>query len=109
MRNTIGIVCLSVSAILFVAVPSGSAQLDRVGVLERRVSDLELDRKLLTSDINQLKLDREYDSDSIQGVSDSVDDLRRDVDDGAAKTAKLRSDLDELSKRVADLQDTLQK
>lgn len=109
MRTALAILSTLAIVMLLTAVPSGSAQLDRMAELERRVSDLELDRKLITSDINQLKIDREYDSDSIQGVSDSVDDLRKDVDDGTAKIGKLRSDLDELSKRVADLQDKLRK
>ncbi len=83
---------------LFTAAPSGSAQLgripaqvDRVAALERRVSDLELSGKVMSGDINQLKFDREYDSDSIVGISDAEDDLRKDVDDDTAKIGKLRS------------------
>jgi hypothetical protein len=105
MRTTLGILCLVVISMLVIAaVPLRSAQVDPMAVLERRVSDLEVDRKLMMSDINQLKLDREYDSDSIQGVSDSVDDLRDDLNKGTVKIDKLRADLDELSKRVSDLQ-----
>ncbi len=107
MRITVGIISLFVFAILLSALPSGSAQVDRVAVLERKVSDLELDGKLLKDDINQLKLDREVDSDSIQGVADSVDDLRHDVDANAPNAVRLRSDVDELSKRVSDLEEKL--
>lgn len=116
MRTTLAILSLFAFAKLFIAVPSGSAQLagsaqqvDRVAVLERRVSDLELTGKAMNGEINQLKFDREYDSDSIVGISDSVDDLRTDVDADTAKIGKLRSDLDELSKRVSDLEDKLRK
>ena len=115
MRTTLGILCLFAIAKLFTAAPSGSAQLagsaqvDRVAALERRVSDLELSGKVMSGDINQLKFDREYDSDSIVGISDAEDDLRKDVDDDTAKIGKLRSDVDELSKRVSDLEDKLRK
>lgn len=109
MRITFGILSLLTIAVLFSAAPSGSAQVDRMTALERRVSDLEIDRKLMMSDINQLKLDREYDSDSIQGISDSVDDLRTDLDKGTAKIEKLRSDADDLSKRVSELEGRLGK
>jgi hypothetical protein len=109
MRIALGILSLFAFAMLVNAVPSGSAQLDKMTSLERKVSDMEIDAKLMRGDINQLKLDREVDSDSIQGVSDSVDDLRRDLDDGTGKTGKLRADLDELSRRVTDLEDKLRK
>jgi polyhydroxyalkanoate synthesis regulator phasin len=109
MRTTLGILCLFAIAKLFIAVPSGSAQVDRVAELERKVGDLELECKVLSGDVNQLKFDREYDSDSIVGISDSVDDLRTDLDAGTAKIGKLRTDVDELSKRVSDLEDKLRK
>ena len=55
MRTALAILSTLAIVTLLTAVPSGSAQLDRMAELERRVSDLELDRKLISSDINQLK------------------------------------------------------
>jgi hypothetical protein len=109
MRTVLTMVSLLAFVTLLIAIPSGSAQVDRVAALERKVGDLEIDGKLYKSDIEQLKLDREVDADSIQGIADSVDDLRHDLDDGGAKIGKLRSDLDELSKRVSDLEGKLRK
>jgi polyhydroxyalkanoate synthesis regulator phasin len=94
---------------LFISAPSESAQVDRVATLERKVHDLELEFTVMGGDLNQLKFDRTVDSDSVQGFQDSVDEVRHAVDEDTKNIEKLRSDLDELSKRVSTLEDKLPK
>ena len=80
---------------------------DRVSELDRKIQDLELTCKVMSGDINQLKFDRMVDTDSIQGFQGSVDDVHHDLDGDVMNVTKLRSDVDELSKRVSSLEDKL--